>query len=92
MRISDWIGLSEEPDPVLQAKAQTQLDNLGLADDLETFAEQLRDLFEVRAPTLECITTPDELAALVEAIRKGTADNRRLTKFLDIANHLETLI
>ena len=36
MRISDWIGVSEEPDPVLQAKAQTLLDNLGLADDLET--------------------------------------------------------
>ena len=92
MRTIDWIDVSEETDPVLRAKAQTQLDNLGLANDLETFAAQLRDLFELQAPTLECITTPDELAALIEAIRKGTADNRRLTRFLEIANHLETLI
>ena len=92
MRTIDSIGASQETDPVLQAKAQTQLDNLGLADDLEALAEQLRDLFEVRAPTLERLTTPQEFASLIQSIRKGVADNRRLTKFVEIANHLSTLI
>ena len=92
MRTTDSIDAAQETDPVLQAKAQTQLDNLGLADDLEALAEQLRDLFEVRAPMLERLTTPQDLASLIQAIRTGAADNRRLAKFLDIANHLSALI
>ena len=92
MRTTDSIDAARETDPVLQAKAQTRLDNLGLADDLETFAEQLRDLFEVRAPTLDRLTTPQEFAYLIQAIREGAADNRRLARFLDIADQLSTLI
>ena len=92
MRAIAWVDPLREADPVLRAKAQTRLDNLGLAKDVDTLADQLRDLFEVRAPTLEQLTTPQELALLIQSIRKGVADNQRLTKFIEIANHLSTLI
>ncbi len=92
MRAITWVDPLQEVDPVLRAKAQTRLDNLGLAKDVDTLADQLRDLFEVRAPTLEQRTTPQDLALLIQSIRKGVADNRRLAKFIEIANHLSTLI
>ena len=92
MRAITWVDPLQEVDPVLRAKAQTRLDNLGLAKDVDTLADQLRDLFEVRAPTLEQLTTPQDLALLIQSIRKGVADNRRLAKFIEIANHLSTLI
>ena len=92
MRIIESVDTLEETDPVLRAKAQTQLDNLGLANDVETLAVELRDLFELRAPTLELLTTPEEFASLIQAIREGVAENRRLTKFLKIAEHLSALI
>lgn len=91
MKNIDLVEASPETDPVLQAKAQTQLDNLGLAKDVDTLADQLRDLFEVCAPTLNQLTTPQDLALLIQSIRKGVADNRRLTKFLEIATHLSAL-
>ncbi len=91
MRKKITLGPLRETDPILQAKAQTELDNLALGDDFEILGAQLRDLFEIRAPSLRQLTTPEELADLIEAIRQGTVDNRRLTRFLDIAHHIASV-
>jgi hypothetical protein len=78
--------MSNDVDPILKQEAQTKLDNIAVKADLEKLDATLSELFNVKVPELKTITTEDELRTLIDAVKKGTADNKRLTKFIGIAN------
>jgi len=69
-------------------EAQTKLDNLAVKLDLQNLDATLRDLFEVKAPEIKGVTNPEELKTLIAAVRKGTADNNQLAKFIDVADRI----
>jgi hypothetical protein len=73
-------------DPILKMQADVQLQNIALKADLDNLAATLNDLFQVKVPELKTITTPEELQTLIAAVRRGTASNEQLTKFIGIAN------
>lgn len=75
-------------DPILQVKAQTQLDNLRAKADLDQLDQALDELFQIKVPELSTITTPEELKELIGAVDKGTADNQKLARFIDIAGKI----
>ena len=78
--------MSAAADPIARLEAQTKLDNLALKTDLTNLDATLKDLFEVKAPEIKDITTPEELKGLIAAVKRGTADNNQLAKFIGIAN------
>ncbi len=80
--------MSDHSDPILKIEAQTKLDNLALRADLDHLEATTRELFTIKVPELKTITTEEELRNLIEAVRAGTADNERLTKFIRIAGEI----
>lgn len=80
--------MSTAPDPIARIEAQTKLDNLALKADLDNLDATLNKLFNVTAPEIKDITTPEELKSLIAAVEKGTADNNQLAKFIDVANRI----
>jgi hypothetical protein len=75
-------------DAISKVEAQTKLANIELRADLANLDIGLKNLFEMKAPALKEITTPEELKRLITAIRGGTAGNQELTKFIHIADEV----
>jgi hypothetical protein len=75
-------------DPLRKLEAQRKLENLALQAGLTNLDAALAKLFTVTAPDLKTITTEQELRALIEAVRSGTADNNRLARFIEIATRV----
>lgn len=78
--------MSAAADPIATLRAQTKLDNLELKADLANLDATLTDLFEVKVPEIKDITNREELKGLIAAVKKGTADNNQLAKFIGIAD------
>ena len=67
-------------------EAQNKLKELRLKAELTDLDAKLDALFEIKVPELKQLTTPEELKELIGAIQQGTAKNRKLERFLTLAN------
>jgi hypothetical protein len=75
-------------DPLLKIEANNKISDLQLKADLEGVGNDFNALMTLKAPELKQIVSPEELEALITAIKAGTASNNQLTKFIGMANKL----
>jgi len=80
--------MPSEEDPILKVEAQRTLRNLRAKADLDQLDQALDELFQIKVPELSTVTTPEELKELIGAVDKGTADNQKLARFIDIAGKI----
>lgn len=75
-------------DPILLIEAQIKLQNIRLKLELDQTATDLTELLSIRVPNFTQITTPQELEALIDAVKNGTAGNTKLSRFIEIAEKI----
>jgi hypothetical protein len=75
-----------ETDPLLKIKAKNKLSDIELQADLAGVSKDFNALMILKAPELKQIVSPEELKALIDAVKAGTASNNQLTKFIGLAD------
>lgn len=69
-------------------KAQTKIEKLKLEEDLNNLKAKIDELFKDAPTAIAETTSKEELDGLIIEIKKGTATNEKISRFLDIANDL----
>lgn len=69
-------------------KAQTIVENMSLDADLADLSAKLDVLFNDTEAEVRESVSKDELAGLIQAINQGTADNVKISRYLELVNKL----
>lgn len=69
-------------------KAQTKIENLELKEDLANLKAKIDELFRDAPIAVAETIAKKELEELIVEIKKGTASNDKITRFLIIASQL----
>lgn len=69
-------------------KAQTVIDNLELDAELSDLRVKLEEKFAMAPPAAQEGVAREEVEGLVREIKTGTADNNKISRFLELAGKL----
>ena len=69
-------------------KARTILSEMALGDDLSNLSPVLDQLLSLQPAEFKPAVNKDELSELVQGVSKGTADNKQIARFLELAKKL----
>lgn len=69
-------------------KAQTKIENLELKEDLANLKAKIDELFRDAPIAVAETLAKEELEVLIVEIKKGTASNDKISRFLIIASQL----
>ena len=69
-------------------KAMTKIEALQLDENLDNLKAKINVLFNDAPVAVEEATSKEELEALVSAIKEGTATNKGISRFLELASTL----
>jgi len=69
-------------------KAQTKIENLALQEDLGNLKSKIDEIFNDIPIVVAETTSKEELEILISEIKKGTATNEKISRFLTIASQL----
>lgn len=69
-------------------KAKTKVESLQLAEDLGNLKTKIDELFNDAPIAVAETTSKEELEELISEVKKGTATNEKISRFLDLASEL----
>jgi hypothetical protein len=69
-------------------KAKIKIESLELAQDLTNIRTRIDQLFDDAPIIIADYTSKEELEDLISSIKKGTASNIKISRFLDIASNI----
>lgn len=68
--------------------AQNIVERLELQDDLSNLGDRLDELFHDAPVEVAEVTSKNEIKELISEIKKGTATNNKISRFLELAEKL----
>ena len=69
-------------------KAKTKVESLQLTEDLGNLKTKIDELFNDAPIAVAETTSKEELEELISEVKKGTATNEKISRFLDIGSEL----
>lgn len=73
-------------------KAKTIIDNMQLDNVLSDLSVKLEKIFNDAGPMATETTSKEEMSELINGIKQGTADNNKISRFLELAEMLKIKI
>lgn len=69
-------------------KAKNKVEQLALGDSLGGLKAKIDELFNDAPVAVAEATSKEEMEELISAVKAGTADNEKISRFLDMASNL----